>query len=163
MTPTPEDLRLAQEWRNTLIQSELKHLDTFRAEARREAEKRLQNFLDGYRSAAERINRELGTNEDFERIERELWETQTCAWDLHVIEKINHLRQSEREACERIVQGMIGTSDWSRTGYDTCIEILRRLRKSAEPPAGNLWCNLHNKHREGSEPTCPECLRERAK
>ena len=59
MTPTPEDLRLAQEWRNTLIQSELKHLDTFRAEARREAESdidtRVGRAMREEREACERI------------------------------------------------------------------------------------------------------------
>ena len=59
MTPTPEALAKAQEWKNTLIASELGHLAALITEARREAESdidtRVGRAMREEREACERI------------------------------------------------------------------------------------------------------------
>jgi hypothetical protein len=53
------------------------------------------------------------------------------------------------------------TQRCTRCGYSCSDPVCTKCgQPTQEPPPGNLWCNFHNKHREGPEAQCPDCARE---
>lgn len=137
MTPTEEDLRLAEEWLTGYgHQRTTETLAAFRAEARREVEETCDGH--GYlRSQIAELEAAIQCKNDLtgpcETPEEMCWE---------------HELRSEREACERIVEerlqsaaaardraiaaGREGVGHCRQSDVETCEGILRRLRERAK-------------------------------
>jgi chromosome segregation ATPase len=115
-----------------LLGKALYDLDEIRAE-RDTLRERLRQFLDGYHLASEEINRALGTNEEFERIDREMFECQQMGWARHVTAKVDRLK-AERDALRAEVEE--AKREWDRA--DRLARERGRLLGKARAEVGRL-------------------------